>query len=250
MKSKGDLKKRAIKLRKKGLSYREIGKQIPVAKSTLSLWLKNVQLSKEQTKRLYTKQILFLSLGSQSQKERRSREVKNIIESAKQEIQSPISEESYLLFGAALYWAEGTKSGGFAITNSDPFLVLFMVKWIEKIFDIKPNQLKAWLNIYSQQNEKELKNFWSELTNIPIQNFGKSYIKPVNKNYKKNNLYYGTIKVCAPKSIDLVHKIFGWTNGVLQNIETEVKSGQKKWERLKNVERPVNLKESGLKIRP
>jgi hypothetical protein len=69
-----------------------------------------------------------------------------------------------------------------------------MVRWLKRVFGISPNFLKAWLNIYPQQNELELKQFWSQLTGIPLENFGKSYIKPPNKNYKKNTLYYGTIK--------------------------------------------------------
>lgn len=39
--SKIEEKQRAIELRRDGLSYNEILKLIPVAKSTLSVWLKN-----------------------------------------------------------------------------------------------------------------------------------------------------------------------------------------------------------------
>lgn len=48
-------KKKAIELRKQGLSYREILEQIPVAKSSLSLWLRSVGLSKKQKQRLTEK---------------------------------------------------------------------------------------------------------------------------------------------------------------------------------------------------
>jgi len=47
--------KKAIELRKKGLSYSEILKCVPVAKSTLSLWLRSVGLSKKQRQRLTDK---------------------------------------------------------------------------------------------------------------------------------------------------------------------------------------------------
>src|SRR3990167_2632062 len=97
-----------------------------------------------------------------------------------------------------------------------------MVKWFEKIFSLMSKQLKARLNIYPQQNELEIKKFWSKLTRIPIENFGKSYIKPPNKKYRKNNLYYGTIRIEVPKSADRVHEVFGWTRGVLRNVDTDV----------------------------
>lgn len=235
------LKEQAIFLRGKGLSYSEIKKEINISKSTLSYWLKNVPLKAEHKKRFYTKQIQFLSFGSQCQKERRKREVETIIKQAITEIQTPLSSDAYRLMGACLYWAEGSKGGRFEITNSDPHFILFMVKWLKKVFNIHPGTLKAWLNIYPQQNETEIKKFWSELTGITLNNFGKSYVKPLSSGYKKNNLYYGTIRVEVPKSTDMKHRIFGWVKAVLIDIELETKTVQRKWQRLTGTERPINL---------
>src|SRR3989338_516629 len=50
-----NLKEKAIRLRKKGLSYKEILQKIPVCKSTISLWVRDVVLTKEQHKRLWEK---------------------------------------------------------------------------------------------------------------------------------------------------------------------------------------------------
>ncbi|KKS89231.1 MAG: hypothetical protein UV65_C0036G0007 [Parcubacteria group bacterium GW2011_GWF2_43_11] len=235
------LKIQAIRLRKKGLSYGEIKKETPVAKSTLSLWLKTVPLTKDQRKRLYTKSILNMARGAQSQKERRKREITEIIETAEKEIQLPISFEAYRLLGAALYWAEGSKTNGFKITNSDPNFILFMVRWFEKVFQISPQNLKVWLNIYPQQNELEIKKFWSQLTNIPLENFGKSFTKPLNKGYKKNNLYYGTISIKVPKGTDMRYRVFGWIKAALKDIESQTELIQKEWKALKETPRPVNL---------
>ena len=232
---------KAVKLRKQGLSYNEIKKSVKVAKSTLSLWLKNIPLSAKHKKRLYTKQIVFLSRGAQSQKERRAREVKIIIENAEKEILPLLSIEAYRLMGAALYWAEGSKGKMFEITNSDPSLILFMVWWLNKIIGIPPNKLRARLNIYPQQNEKSIKKFWADLTEIKLENFGKSYIKPLSTGYKKNNLYYGTIRIEVPKSVDLRYRTFGWITGSLKKLKLDAKIAQRKWVRLSKVDRPINL---------
>lgn len=231
----------AIKLRKRGLSYREINLKTGISKSSLSLWLKSVPLKPEYRKRLYTKQIEILARGPRSQKERRAREIEKIIEKATGEIGVPISEDAYKLFGVALYWAEGSKGKGFEITNSDPYLILFMVHWLKTIFHIEPAVLKPRLNIYSQQDDLKLKTFWSDLTEIPIANFGKSFIKPSGKGYKKNNLYYGTIKIYVPKAIDLMHVVYGWRKAVLQNLENKVNFTERKWISLRETPRPVNL---------
>jgi len=231
-------KSKAIKLRRAGLSYNEIRKRIGAPKSTLSSWLKNIPLKPEHKKRLYTKQIEILSRGPQSQKERRKREIEKIISKAQREISLPLTHDTYKLFGAALYWAEGSKTKHFAITNSDPYLILFMVKWFGEALNIGPGQLKAWLNVYSQQNEGDLKKFWSDLTGIPIKNFGKSYTKPTSKGYKKNTLYYGTIRVRVARGTDIRHRVFGWVSGVLQNLNPHVESTQRKWVSLTKTERP------------
>lgn len=242
MKALTGLQQKAIKLRKKGLSYNEIRKQVNVAKSSLSLWLKNIELSEEHKKRLYTKQIQILSRGTQSQKERREREIQEIFKSAREEIGFPLNKDAYCLMGAALYWAEGSKGGVCQVTNSDPHLIAFMVTWFESMLGIKAESLKARLNIYPQQDETKLKKFWSELTGIPTKRFGKSFIKPANKGFKKNNLYYGTMRIEVPKSVDFKHRIFGWVNVALKGNK-KVELVQRRWQVLRDTKRPlpVNL---------
>ena len=48
MLAKIEEKQKAIALRKRGYSYSEILAEVPVAKSTLSLWLRSVGLAKKQ----------------------------------------------------------------------------------------------------------------------------------------------------------------------------------------------------------
>ncbi|MFH0912125.1 MAG: hypothetical protein V1807_00455 [Patescibacteria group bacterium] len=235
------LKAEAIKFRKGGLSYNGINKKLGIPKSTLSYWLRNVHLKPEYRERFYTNQIENLTRGPQSQRERRLREIDKIIEAAEKEIEIPLSFEAYRLMGTALYWAEGSKGNSFEITNSDPYLILFFVSWVEAIFKIPAQTLRARLNIYSQQNDLKIKKFWSDLTDIPLKNFGKTYVKPLNKGYKKNNLYYGTIKIYVPKSTDRKHKVFGWINKTLKGIDPKVKFVEKKWQSLTKISRPANL---------
>jgi len=238
---RSQFKPKAITLRKQGWSYKEIRQEVPVSKSTLSLWLKDIPLSSTQRERLYTKQVSILARGSQSQKERRKREIAVIVKGAENEIKIPISFEAYRLFGVAVYWGEGSKHGGFSFTNSDPHLVLFMVNWFQNIFGVTQNDLVASLNIYSQQNDKELKQFWSDLTGIPLENFRKSFVKPPNKGYKKNTLYYGTIRVRVRRGTDMKHRVFGWLGAVLKDIAPAVDLMQKQWVSLKETPRPINL---------
>ncbi len=236
------LKKQAISLRtKEGLSYGSIAKKLGISKSTASLWLYSIKLTYDQQKKLYSNQVYQLNTGPNSQKNRREREIQAIIKKAQSQISNKISLETYRLFGAALYWAEGSKGKMFDMTNSDPFLIMFWVKWLEKILEIKPTTLKPRLNIYPQQSEKHIKKFWSELTGIPVKNFGKSYVKPLSKNYKKNNLYYGTIRIEVPKSTDYRYMVYAWKEKILESIAPDIKLVEKRWEKLRKVAKPVNM---------
>lgn len=228
------IKRVAKKLRKRGLSYGEIAHKIKISKSTAKYWCKDIILKPEDQKRLYTKQIKMLSEGPKSSHNRRQEKIAKIIENAEKEISFPINSDTYKLFGAALYWAEGNKVSDFTVTNSDPLLIRFMTQWFCKIFDIKPNDFKAHLNIYSQQDELKLKMFWSDITGIPLNKFGKTSIKLANKNYRKNTLYYGTIKVRVNKGTDFRHQVFGWINAILKETKINIETIEKKWYKLKS----------------
>ena len=226
-----DITKTVRKLRIAGLSYGEISKQTGVPKSTLTYWLKNTVVPKKHRARLYTKQILLLATGPHSQKERRKKEVDKIIESSNKEMLGHISTDSLRLMGAALYWAEGSKGQVLEFTNSDPLMVAFFVRWLETFFKITPKELRARLNIYQNQNDKIMKAFWSKLTKIPVSNFTNSFIKQTGTDFRKNLLYHGTIKIYAPKSTDLKHRVYGWIEGVLKKENLNIESLARRWQK-------------------
>ncbi|MBI2113092.1 MAG: hypothetical protein HYT50_00725 [Candidatus Wildermuthbacteria bacterium] len=235
------LKERAVLLRRQGKSYGDISKELEVSKSTASLWLRHIPLSPEHRAKLYTKQIEILTSGPKSQKERRLREIALILKEAKTEIQFPLTQQALLLMGAAVYWGEGSKGNRAQITNSDPSLILFMIYWIEKILRVPSENLRAKLNIYPQQDELLIKKFWSTLTGIPLINFGKSYVKPLSKGYKKNNLYYGTIRIEIPKGANIRHRIFGWIKAATEELTPSSQILDRRWGSLREVKRPANL---------
>ena len=228
-----EIKKRARLLRARGLSLKDVAKEIKVAKSTARLWVKDIVLSPAARKRLYTSQLLKMTSGALNQSNRRLREIEKIVLEAKNEINEDITDSSFKLLGAMIYWAEGNKRGQLTIANSDPILIKFMVEWMRKVFNASYTDMKVHLNMYPQQNETEIKNFWSELTGIPLKNFGKSFVKPANKNYKKNTLYYGTVKIRLSKSGDNLHRTFGWVRKFLEDIDINADAVVTRWNSLK-----------------
>jgi len=74
-------------------------KETPVAKSTLSLWLRNVGLTRKQKQRLTEKRLIAALGRARAKKEQRLATTKEIKEKARNEV-GKLSN---------LYWAEGLK---------------------------------------------------------------------------------------------------------------------------------------------
>lgn len=120
-----DLKKQAIDLRKRGYSYSKILKEIDVSKSTLSLWLRDINLRVELTQKLLNNQKDNWMFGARARHNQKLQKVADIKTQAIFEIGN-ISKNNLFLMGVMLYWGEGSKEreGGKSqvveFTNSDP----------------------------------------------------------------------------------------------------------------------------------
>ena len=101
-------RERAIKLRRKGLSYLEICKHVPVSKSTLSIWLRSVELTNEQKQRLTEVSRQAGIAGAEKRRQNRRGLQQRIYKSASEAV-GPVSPRELWLMGSVLYWAEGAK---------------------------------------------------------------------------------------------------------------------------------------------
>ena len=101
---------RAINLRKQGKSYNEILNEIAVSKSTLSIWLRNIPLRKEQQERLtvHLRQENIKRLATKRKKYNQRKRRENI-KQATFEFKNLFKNQLFLI-GLMLYWAEGDKS--------------------------------------------------------------------------------------------------------------------------------------------
>lgn len=202
-------KEKARKLRRLGWTYPEIQNKVPVHKTTLSRWCRNIELTLKQIKvrggrygnRLKGAKVNYL---------KRQKEIEKIQEKAKKEAH-PLSVYEFKIAGAALYWGEGNKSQGLAFSNSDPELVKFMTKWFREICQVPNKKIKACLYLHTGQNEKKMKKYWSRITNIPLSQFNKTVFKQeglASRKYSQSQ-YKGTIKIQIFDE-DLKHRMFAW----------------------------------------
>ncbi len=213
-------KLQAISMRRQGKSYTEIKNTLNVSKSTLSGWLKDIELTPKQYQRLYVtlrqKNGYRQAKLMQRRKEERKIETNN---RAKKEFKKQ-KTNSFFLCGLMLYWAEGdkTEKGLVKFSNSSPEMIQFMVSWFRKICGTPLEKIKVELHIHELHNKEVVENYWSKLTKIPLTQFQKTQIKPTSLGHRKKILYNGT---CALRICDtiLFWKIQSWTQEFIVNLD-------------------------------
>jgi hypothetical protein len=222
---KKEEKEAAISLRKQGLSYNEILKTIPVAKSTLSVWLKDIGLATPQKQRLTEKRRAAQQKAQEACRNARITRETEIINSAKKEV-GRISKREFWLIGAALYWAEGSKqkpnlvSQKVSFNNSDPNMILLFDRWVKAFLDRDKDGIIYSLYIHRTADIKRAQIFWGNLLDTKIE---KVYFKNHNpkKAYRKNTqeTYFGLLRIEVRRSTDLNRKIKGWTLGIIEGLK-------------------------------
>ncbi len=212
----------AKKLRSEGKSIKSIAKEIGVSTSTVSLWSRDISLTREQILQLeknfkdpfYGRRLAY----SQKQQNARIAKEKKIINDSKKLI-GDLTKRDQLIAGAALYWAEGFKKDkmvGFA--NTDPEMVKFFLKWVKDSLAVKPEliKLRVGINEHHKYREEEIQKYWSKITGISLDSFYKPYYQEVQwkKEYEHPEEYFGTLRIRILKSTDLLRKIRGLIEGI------------------------------------
>lgn len=204
-------KLQAIELRKQGLSYAEIKKSISVSKSTLSNWLKDIELSDEHKKRLSRLQATAY-LGAKKIQAKSLAHHNEIKDAAKKEVLNLVNN-SLFIAGLMLYWAEGDKrSGRVQFSNSDPEMIKLMMNWLRKFCNVPESKFRIGLFVHSLHMREDYLEFWGKITGVPITQFNRPYTKPTIFSIRKNKLYEGTC-VIKIHNKDLSSRIIGWIDG-------------------------------------
>ncbi len=221
---KADLREKAIKFRRQGLSYSEILRRVPVAKSTLSLWLRSVGLSKRQKQRLTEKKLASMRRGWLRVQQIRVERSSKIKKQAGREVSNLIKNPLWLI-GTVLYWAEGTKekqwrhSEKVAFSNMDLEMHKLYLRWLKEHLGVKEVDLQYELYIHERANIEKAKKFWTGNLHLSTEELRIYFKKHKPKSSLRKNIgkdYNGLLRVWVVKSSDLNRKIAGWIEGVIE----------------------------------
>jgi len=201
------LKERAITLRLSGQSYSQIQKTLGLkSKGTLSLWFKNLVLTKNAKLLLEKNNKLAHDRGLFIFNENRTKSIilenKNFVKEGIKMI-TRLNQNSLLLIGIILYWAEGTKSEKsntcLSFSNSDPDMIASFVRFLINFLGIKKEKIRGGIHLYPDTNINQSKKYWSKITSLPEEKFYIITQVSLSSQNKRpyNKLPYGTAVIRA-----------------------------------------------------
>lgn len=219
-------KEKAIELRKMGYSYKDILSEIPVAKSTISVWLKDLPLTSEEKKLLKGRRDSNISRGriksaAANRRNRLERE-KSLFERSKVEFDR-FKNNPMFLVGIGLYWAEGSKrTSTFQFMNSDPDMINFMLLWCKKFLYNRFGDVYLRLYMHKIYSYEKCEEYWSKITGFPMSKFKKTVYKPNGLGFKKRPMYKGCIRIEILKGTDLLRKMKLWQNFLVSEFKKSI----------------------------
>lgn len=200
------------------MTYSEILRKVPVAKSSLSLWLRSVVLAKGQRHQLTAKKRLAQMKGAAARHQQRIKLIQTIGKEAKQDMRR-LDDSHLWLAGIMLYWAEGSKEKEYNIgqpttfNNSDPKMIKLFIKWLTDVVKVPKKNIGFSIYIHETTNSEKALYFWSKNLSCDKKNI-KVYFKrhKLHKIYRKNigANYNGLLRVMVRKSVNLNRKIAAW----------------------------------------
>jgi hypothetical protein len=200
-------------LRTLGLSYGEIMDLIPVKKSTLATWCRDVRLTAGQLQdiriRRTPKPGMNLQRKPYTTQRPRRREIEMIRAQAILEAEHLVNQPFWTA-GVSMYWGEGSKATRqLSMANADPAALRMFKRWSSKY--LPPNDgWRARLNLHADNDERAAREWWSNQVDVALEDFTKTYIKPDGTGHRKNHLPYGVCTLIKRRSTDAYVITMAW----------------------------------------
>lgn len=165
---KTDEHERARTLRAQSWTLQEIADELGVAKSSVSLWVRDVEfVPRPRQPGAHRKPHPWIA--------RKEAEIEGTAAEGRARI-GRMSERDLLIAGTALYAGEGSKTPGeVRFANSDPRMIALFCVWLRHFFEIDEHRLRLRLYLHAGLDLDAANRFWSDLTGIPLSQFRKPY---------------------------------------------------------------------------
>lgn len=202
----------ARKLRRGGWSINVIAKHLGVSKASASVWCRDVELTLKQKELLLHKNYAGRMKGAAANKRKKEERILFHKENGRT-IMGKLTERELLIAGVTLYWGEGNKKSKIGLTNSDPTLIKFAQRWFRAALGVRQEDFmpRLFINNIHKKRVKLVLQFWSNLLQLPLEQFGKPVLLKKNpkKVYENYDNYFGVLALHVKRGTDLKYKILG-----------------------------------------
>jgi hypothetical protein len=179
---------RARELRRQAWTLDEIAAELHVAKSSVSLWVRDVDF--EPRPRMKARR-----RGPNILQRRKAAEIEDLKVEGLLRLGS-LSDQAFLAAGAALYAGEGAKRDGeIRFANTNPHMVRFFCVWLRHFFQIDESRLTVRVYLHQGLDLDAAQHFWSELTAIPLTQFRTAYRAEPDPSVRRTKHMYGCVYV-------------------------------------------------------
>ena len=202
----------ARELRAQGMTLLEIAEQLGVSKSSVSLWVRDMDVQIEQRRGGW-----WTTGNPHPARVRKDAEIASCDAKGRQRL-GELSEEAFLAAGAALYAGEGSKTDGcVGFANSDPAMVSLFCRWLRHFFEIDEQRLRVRLYLHQGLDLDAAVRHWSRVTGIPAAQFTSPYRAVPDAGYRAAKHENG----CATVTYSCSHthrEVMGLVRALLSSV--------------------------------
>ena len=208
---KTDEQRIAREMRAEGSSVKEIAATLGVARSSASIWVRDVPLGPAERARLIARSRLGPIVAGEL-KAARAREVRRGYQNEGRWFAQ--ERGAQYAAGCMLYWAEGSKGRNSAqLVNADPEVVVFFAGFLRDQFGVEDDQMVVTCNLFADhiERQREIEAYWLARLGLPQSCLRKSAVNSYSKYSQKkrtNKLPFGTCSLRVHNT-RIVQTIYG-----------------------------------------
>ena len=207
--------RRAVELRRAGWTYAEICEELGVSRSSVSLWVRDVEVDEASLEGRRRERYLAGNLTKRPH--RQHTEKLDQIQQCRSEAATwlgELSQRDLFVAGIALYAGEGSKSDGrVTFTNSDPRMVALHIRWLRTFFTVDESRVRVRLYLHQGLDVHAAVAFWAGVTGIPPEQFGMPYRAVADPSIRRTKHVRGCVSVSY--SCSLTHRMIA---GLIESL--------------------------------
>ncbi|TDU04583.1 hypothetical protein EDD99_3054 [Streptomyces sp. 846.5] len=222
--AKDELRAKAREMRIEGRTYDEIEEALGVARSSVSLWVRDLARPPHR-KPSGDRQAYMERVCWGPRRELRDQERRDAKSLAADEI-GRLTERELFIIGVALYWSEGAKDKEYSrrecvtLVNSDPGLITVYLAWLD-LLAVDRSQLRFRVQIHESADVEAAEGFWAQLVGVSVDCLQRTTLKKHNPRTVRRNIgadYKGCLVIKVLGGADLYRRIEGWWSGLVVEV--------------------------------